>query len=300
MPSKKHFVPTASQRPARRNTRRILREASTAAGAARSWSTASQPAEAVNATATGSASAAISTRAAATCPRSPESQVEDAVILQWRAERLSEPRLSELRDALLEDLRDHTAATEAEATRLDERIHAVRRERFKWAEKAMEGVVPLDIAIQKQSELANQLASLESQRQRLDTTNADHKQLIRSATHLAANCGANYAQADDASRRRYNQAWFEGIYLDIERGTSATTRVERTDAMEAIRSAGVRKTPSTWAADRGPSSGHEIGRSTATYRVQSRVGGSNLPCLVGLTYPHTNRGATAAGPVIVL
>jgi hypothetical protein len=44
-----------------------------------------------------------------------------------------------------------------EQRRLETRIHAVKRKRLKWAEKAMDGVVPDDIARDQQQKLAGQL-----------------------------------------------------------------------------------------------------------------------------------------------
>jgi uncharacterized protein YlxW (UPF0749 family) len=42
------------------------------------------------------------------------------------------------------------------------RVNAIKRERVKWAEKAIEEVVPLDIARAKQTDLATQLKQAEA------------------------------------------------------------------------------------------------------------------------------------------
>jgi hypothetical protein len=75
-----------------------------------------------------------------------EDKVEVMVTNQWQHEQLSAENAQAIRKGLLEDLRDHEKSANAEAARLDERIHAIKRERFKWAEKAMDETVPRDIA----------------------------------------------------------------------------------------------------------------------------------------------------------
>lgn len=66
------------------------------------------------------------------------------------------------RTALLADLADYAVRTQTDKRRLTERINAIKRERVKWAEKAMEEVVPHDIARAKQADLALQLKQAEA------------------------------------------------------------------------------------------------------------------------------------------
>jgi hypothetical protein len=54
--------------------------------------------------------------------------------------------LAELETALLADLSGHTAQAVKETERLTQRLKAIQRERYKWADQAMAGAVPSDIA----------------------------------------------------------------------------------------------------------------------------------------------------------
>ncbi|MDQ1734155.1 MAG: site-specific recombinase [Pseudonocardiales bacterium] len=217
-----------------------------------------------------------------------EERVEQAVVAQWQSESLPQTTTDAIREGLLADLQDYAATTKAENQRLDERIHAIRRERFKWAEKAMEESVPRDIAKQKQDELAAQLATAEEQLKRLDTAAGDHERLITAATELVANCARAYEEADDITRRAYNQAWFERICLDMTDPTTVVTAVTRTEVIDAIQTATVSAPRSTQTArddDPEPSARtprNDKGRGALGYRVLSRVRGSNVPCLVEL------------------
>ncbi len=94
-----------------------------------------------------------------------------------------------MRQALLADLADYAATTQTEERRLRERVSAIKRERIKGAEKAMEDVVPADIARAKQADLAMQLKQAEARLVQFSTSSLEHEQLIRTLTRLIVDCG---------------------------------------------------------------------------------------------------------------
>jgi len=204
-----------------------------------------------------------------------EERVEAAVVKQWQHETMPVDVLAEIRDALLADLADFQAVSDTESRQLTERIHAIRRERFKWAEKAMEEVVPRDIAKAKQDELAAQLRQAEAQLARFGSNASDHAQVIRAALGLIADCGEAYRSADDTTRRAYNQAWFEGLYLDHGAPGVITTRPERSEIIEAVQTATVRPIQTARSRSQKPN-----GRGPLGYRVHSVAQGVITPCLV--------------------
>lgn len=241
-------------------------------------------------------------------PYLPADLVEEQVVLAWAGEGLSEEQAGIIRDNLLADLADYIKITEEAAERLDRRSEALERERRKWAEKAFEGSVPGDIAREKQQDLAQQLSTVQGQRARLARTSAEHEAVIRNATALLPHCGEAYRRGDDNIRRDYNQAWFERMLVDDNRGQPKVTGVTRTDLFEALRGAEVREVEGAGALRAGkqdterdqheatstsvfrqvlatePDEGEqneEPGRFRA--RVIHRVGGSKVALLVGNT-----------------
>jgi site-specific DNA recombinase len=96
-------------------------------------------------------------------PYLPDDLVENAVTARWQHERLTDDEAETVRDSLLADLTEYTRAANEAGERLDRRIATIQRERLKWAEKAMAGTVPDDIARNKQAELARQLAAAQTQ-----------------------------------------------------------------------------------------------------------------------------------------
>ncbi len=183
---------------------------------------------------------------------------------------------------------------------LDQRIETIQRQRRKWAEKAMAGVVPNDIARERQLELASQLATAESRRSQLGVTQAHHEQVLREATALLPQCGEAYRRGGDQQRRDYNQPWFERIFISVKDGQPVVARVQRTKVFEALHTAEVEPKDQEKTTARAGSSFRPVlnasnggqdepevssdteRRGSVRYRVISFVGGSKVACLVGL------------------
>jgi hypothetical protein len=121
-----------------------------------------------------------------------------------------------LRKQLTAQLRDYNATAAQEHRRMSERVASIRRERFKWAEKAMEGTVPDDIARERQQLLADQLLAAESALSRLSADQDSHEATLHAVLDLVGSCGRAYELSEPKGRRDYNQAFFSGIYLDVE------------------------------------------------------------------------------------
>lgn len=168
-----------------------------------------------------------------------EKRVELDVVDQWQRESLPAGYAEELRQALLADLADYTVTTKTEERRR-ERVSAIKRERVKWAEKAMEDVVPADIARAKQADLSMQLKQAEARLTQFSTSSLEHEQLIRTLTQLIVDCGHVYRDSDDETRRAYNQAWFERILLDLDGPRCIVTAPRRTEAVQAVKTAAIR------------------------------------------------------------
>lgn len=168
-------------------------------------------------------------------PSLPFQKVEDSVTAEWALEEIPAEAAAEIREGLLADAKDFGAGVESKRELLRERVHSIKRERFKWAEKSMSGAIPDDISQEKQQELALQLGRVEAELEVLDATGADHVEIVECATRLIADCGRAYVEADEQTRRAYNQAWFQGIYLNVVDGSPVIARIERTEVVERSR-----------------------------------------------------------------
>jgi hypothetical protein len=153
----------------------------------------------------------------------------------WRGEQASwlAEGLPQIEHGLVDQLR----AVQAEATRErslhEQQIHKIKRERLKWAEKAMEGVVPADIARDKQQQLARQLAALEERSRQITTSSASQEEILRGTIALITDCASAYVSGGLQLRRTYNQAWFSKITVDAEHDDLAA-EAEHTDLIESL------------------------------------------------------------------
>ena len=203
----------------------------------------------------------------------PEQAVDAAVAAYW----LSEPPLEDrelVREQLLLDFADQTQSLDAEREQLEQRIHTVKRERLKWAEKAMEGVVPDDIARSKQQQLGQQLLQAESKLQRLARVTGDHLKAVEAVLDMIQFGGHAYQSATPLARRAYNQSWFHYIEVDEDEDGISIVNAAQPEIIEAIRTAKPRLAAHGRVTNK-PGSRND-------YRVRGRVRGSNVDCLVEL------------------
>jgi len=132
-------------------------------------------------------------------------------------------------------LEGYAGRSEADRERLATRISQVKRDRYRWAEKAMQGTVPDDIAQQKQHELGQQLLWAEAELHKLGIKEDDLRRLVEVALRLAENCSARYQASPPDVRRLWNQAWWEAIELDIVGGEPTIVKLHRTSVAGAVR-----------------------------------------------------------------
>jgi hypothetical protein len=149
-------------------------------------------------------------------PWLPLEQVDTAVLRQWDGETMPLGLADALRQQLRHDPGSFAESTTAERDRLTQLIARIRRERYKWADRAMDCAAPADIAREKQQQLADQLLSAESSLERLSRTEDDHQVTLEAVLALLEYCGRAYRLSDEAGRRDYNQAWFDRLLLDAD------------------------------------------------------------------------------------
>ncbi len=176
-----------------------------------------------------------------TLPHVPVEQVEQAVEAQWQREAFPPEVAAALSAGLLRDLAAFQADQAEARGQLEQRIAATRRQRLKWSDMAMEGVVPYDIARAKQKQLADDLPSAECALERLSRGQTSQRSGVEALLGLLAHCGEAYLRSDEKGRRDYNQAWFENLDLDVEDDAVQAVGVHRTAPVEALQ--GLRDLP---------------------------------------------------------
>jgi site-specific DNA recombinase len=218
-----------------------------------------------------------SRRTACTLRYLPELEVEAAVEEAWSRERPALP-IDKLQTNLMADFEDHAERARHDVEQLKRRADQLRRERIKWAEKAMEGVVPDDIARDKQGQLAVELARVETDIVQLRKLGDLQRESLEAALRLVADCGRAYALGSDVLRRSYNQAWFQSIAVNEDEGPVQVVEVEREEIFEALHTAQLAEL-------RRPSAdmdGVTEVVSPPPFRLSAVVASSNVALLVGM------------------
>lgn len=147
----------------------------------------------------------------------PVGRVEEAVERLWRAEMgvWQTTGVEPIRNELLGHLRALRNDSDRETDSLKQRIHKLRRDRLKWADLAMEGAVPTDIAREKQDGLTKQLETLTADLSSLERAGINTEETLNAVLDLIADPGRAYAHQADRPRRMYNQAWFSSVFIDV-------------------------------------------------------------------------------------
>ena len=142
---------------------------------------------------------------------------------------------------LIEELASLDEGSEKTRKRLKLEGLQVEQERRVWAEKSIAGVIPDDIASEKQKALGKRLAHLREELGRLALDAAEVRLGIDQVMDLATACDLSYERSEPQVRRQWNQAWFQWIEVDVdEDGEAQVSAVVRTRLTEAIKNGKVR------------------------------------------------------------
>lgn len=160
-------------------------------------------------------------------------RVEAEVTASYRAEQLAPDLLTDLRRSLEAELAERIETVDRDRQRLRTRISQLRRDRYKWAEKAWKDAVPDDIARDKQAELGRQLDRAVADLAALEVADEHVRNLLTATLTLAGDCYRAYKAAEELVRRQWNQAWFSKIEVDVE-NDAPVVRTARTPLFEAV------------------------------------------------------------------
>ena len=167
----------------------------------------------------------------------PAHLIEQAVETQWSRELLTPSDLTVIHEDLLLQLAEREEQVAGELKALGQQAHRIRRDRFKWAEKSMDGVVPDDVAAAKQHQLAKQLLKVEkdiAQRRSLATVD---RETLNSLFGLMENLGLTYPKVAAPVRRSMNQAWFKHLVVTEDEDGVLVTDAEHQPLTAAVRGA---------------------------------------------------------------
>ena len=143
-------------------------------------------------------------------------KVERLVIEHYRSIQLPPQRITQIRHSLEEALVARRAEAEASEHAVTLRIQRLTDERRKLLHLHYAEAVPVDLFKQEQKRIAGEL---DAARQQLADVSVEFdaiEQNLKMALTLARDCHAAYEAADENTRRLFNQAFFEKLYVHVD------------------------------------------------------------------------------------
>ncbi len=144
----------------------------------------------------------------------PIDYVEWLIEEHYRTVQLDPSVIEAVRNAVVHDFDQQIAAGSVELGRLTSRRRDLEAERVKLLQAHYADAIPLELLKTEQDRIGEELRTINAH---IDAQNADYQQArAHLDDHLALllDCHALYLGADDQTRRLFNQALFERIYLD--------------------------------------------------------------------------------------
>lgn len=144
----------------------------------------------------------------------PIDYVEWLIEEHYRTVQLDPSVIEAVRIAVVQDFDQQIAAGSVELGRLTARRRDLEAERVKLLQAHYADAIPLELLKTEQDRIGEELRTINA---RIDAQNADYQQArAHLDDHLALllDCHALYLGGDDQTRRLFNQALFERIYLD--------------------------------------------------------------------------------------
>ncbi|MCU1675755.1 MAG: recombinase family protein [Frankiales bacterium] len=113
-----------------------------------------------------------------------------------------------------EDFEALQASAHAERRELEQQRITLAAQRQKVLDAHYAGAIPLDLLKIEQERIASQLGHIDAQLRTTDANFEEARKILADTLDLARDCHAAYLEANDSTRRLFNQAFFSKIYID--------------------------------------------------------------------------------------
>ena len=164
-------------------------------------------------------------------PYLPVSPIEIAIEDYYDTLTLGTKSVRAINEVLLIAAQKKNAAINRRAKRNRRRVLELEQERRKLLQGYLAGAVPEDLMKEERSRITSQLANAGAALASVEVHWEAFKRNLKAALSLATRFGDAYRLAGPSIRRWFNQAVFEGVYVDIK---GSITRVELAQPFKLI------------------------------------------------------------------
>ena len=153
--------------------------------------------------------------------------IEELIEEEYRTIALSPELRDHIEALVLEDFDNLQAAAAGERQQMEQQRTTLTAQRQKLLDAHYAGAVPLDLLRTEQDRIARQLARIQEQLQDAEANFEQARTMLADTLDLTRDCYAAYLEANDSTRRLFNQAFFAKIYIDEDDETrERTVRVD--------------------------------------------------------------------------
>lgn len=140
-------------------------------------------------------------------------EIEAAVEGLYADMRLTPEAAERLKQRFARELASRSKSSRAEKKMLSRRIEKLSGEQYKLLRAYYEEAVPLEMMKAEQTRISAEIMLCEERLAALDAHAESAEQVLELAIQLAASCRTAYVKAKPETRRLFNQAFFEAIYV---------------------------------------------------------------------------------------
>ena len=170
--------------------------------------------------------------------------IEKEMDKQYLIEPMNAEEVAQIKKQLLHDLSIYKKKSVGKHARLQARIKKLDADRYAWADKAMEGSVPSDIAREKQASLAGQLTQARKELNDYSIETNTAKRTIEYYCALAEHCGELYRKGDPQLRQIINQTLFDSFEVEVI-NRKVTVYARHKPVFELLKTAHIERTYNT-------------------------------------------------------
>ena len=161
--------------------------------------------------------------------------IEELIEDEYHTIALSPALRDSIEELVLEDFDTLQAGSATERRQMQSQCVELSAQRQKLLDAHYAGAIPLDLLKSEQDRIAVQLTRIEAQLASLDANFEQARSVLADTLDLTRDCHTAYLEANDNTRRLFNQAFFAKIYIDEDDETrERTVRVDYNEPFDGL------------------------------------------------------------------
>jgi site-specific DNA recombinase len=157
-------------------------------------------------------------------------ELEQAVKELYKTIQLTPQAAAKLRSDLEQEITKRCSSSLKEKKALAKKTEQLTAEQFKLMQAYYAEAVPLDILKVEQTRLSAEIMLCEERTKALGAQEEQAQRVLELAIHMTSDCHAAYLKAKSETRRLFNQAFFEAIYVKDRK----IQRAQMTELFDAL------------------------------------------------------------------